>query len=120
MMAARRAIQTLGIPVVAKNNSGSVSPAKRAADILKSGGAIAVPTDTICGLVALAQNAGAVKKLYDIKERNDAKPITICVAEVADLGFWGEVDKGVTASGVLGNLLPGPVTTLPRRRECSG
>ena len=45
----------------------SVSPAKRAADILKSGGVIAVPTDTIYGLAALVQNAGAVKKLYDIK-----------------------------------------------------
>ena len=44
-----------------------MSPAKRAADILKSGGVIAVPTDTIYGLAALVQNAGAVKKLYDIK-----------------------------------------------------
>ena len=45
----------------------SVSPAKRAADILKSGGVIAVPTDTIYGIAALVQSAAAVKKLYDIK-----------------------------------------------------
>ena len=48
-----------------------MSPAKRAADILKSGGVIAVPTDTIYGLTALVQNAGAVKKLYDIKVKLD-------------------------------------------------
>ena len=93
----------------------SVSPAKRAADILKAGGVIAVPTDTIYGLAALVQNAGAVQKLYDIKGRDDAKPIAICVAEVADLGVWGEVDEGV--DGVLGDLLPGPVTILLRRKE---
>ena len=44
-----------------------MSPAKRAADILKSGGVIAVPTDTIYGIAALVQSAAAVKKLYDIK-----------------------------------------------------
>ena len=49
--------------------------------------------------------------------RDDAKPIAICVAEVADLGVWGEVDEGVAASGVLGDLLPGPVTILLRRKE---
>ena len=96
--------------------SRSVSPAKRAADILKSGGVIAVPTDTIYGLAALVQNEGAVKRLYDIKGRVDAKPISICVAEVEDLGAWGEVDEGVTP-GVLGDLLPGPVTILLRRKE---
>ena len=45
----------------------SVSPAMRAAEILKSGGVIAVPTDTIYGIAALVQSAAAVKKLYDIK-----------------------------------------------------
>ena len=55
--------------------------------------------------------------IFDIKGRDDAKPIAICVAEVADLGVWGEVDEGVAASGVLADLLPGPVTILLRRKE---
>ena len=48
--------------------------------------------------------------------RDDAKPISICVADVADVGRWGEVGEGMAASGVLGDLLPGPVTVLLRRR----
>lgn len=119
-MAGKRAVQTLVVPVVAKGTNGSVSPAKRAADILKSGGVIAVPTDTIYGIAALVQSAAAVKKLYDIKGRDDAKPISICVADVADVGAWGEVGEALAASpggGVLGDLLPGPVTVLLRRRE---
>ena len=46
--------------------------------------------------------------------RDDSKPISICVADVADVGAWGEVGEGM--AGVLGDLLPGPVTVLLRRR----
>ena len=41
------------------------------------------------------------------------------MAEVADVGLWGEVGEALAASpgGILGDLLPGPVTILLRRRE---
>ena len=39
------------------------------------------------------------------------------MAEIADVGVWGEVSEGVAASGVLEDLLPGPVTVLLRRKE---
>lgn len=42
------------------------------------------------------------------------------MADVADVGAWGEVGEALAASpggGVLGDLLPGPVTVLLRRRE---
>ncbi len=54
----------------------------------------------------------AVKSLYDIKGRDLAKPIAICVAEVEDVYRWGHV---TVPRSVLSSLLPGPVTAVFRR-----
>ena len=102
--------QTLVMPVAAAARNGcAVSPApsaRAAAEILQSGGVVATPTDTVYGIAALVQNAAAVKKLYSVKGRDDAKPIAICVAEVKDLAAWGEGTDDL--AGVLQDLLPGP------------
>jgi len=47
---------------------------KRAFDILRSGGLVALPTETVYGLAASAKDDKAVKKLYDVKERSSDKP----------------------------------------------
>ena len=52
---------------------------------LQRGGVVAVPTDTIYGVAALAQNREAVQKLYDIKGRNSEKPVAICVSELEEI-----------------------------------
>lgn len=52
---------------------------------LKDGHIVAVPTDTIYGLACLAQNSEAVKKIYEVKERNGQKPLAICVGEILDI-----------------------------------
>ena len=57
----------------------------RAVDSLKKGNIIALPTDTIYGIAALAQSTLAVKKLYEIKGRHQEKPVAICVGNVEDV-----------------------------------
>ncbi|XP_042337160.1 yrdC domain-containing protein, mitochondrial-like, partial [Plectropomus leopardus] len=52
---------------------------------LKDGHVVALPTDTIYGLACLAQNSEAVRKTYNIKERNGHKPLAICVGEIQDI-----------------------------------
>lgn len=52
---------------------------------LKNGNVIALPTDTIYGVAALAQSTEAVKKLYQIKKRHEEKPVAICVGNVEDV-----------------------------------
>lgn len=56
-----------------------------AASSLKKGNIIALPTDTIYGIAALAQSTVAVQKLYEIKGRHQEKPIAICVGSVEDV-----------------------------------
>ena len=52
---------------------------------LKSGGIIAIPTDTVYGLAADPFNADAVQRLYTIKGRPDGKPIPLILSSVADV-----------------------------------
>lgn len=52
---------------------------------LKNGNVIAIPTDTIYGVAALAQSTEAVSKLYEIKRRHEEKPVAICVGNLEDV-----------------------------------
>lgn len=53
--------------------------------ILKAGGVILYPTDTIWGLGCDATNAEAVKRIYDIKKRDDSKSMIILMADEREL-----------------------------------
>ena len=56
-----------------------------AVESLKSGGIIAIPTDTVYGLGADPFNASAVQKLYTFKGRPDGKPIPLILSSVEDI-----------------------------------
>ncbi|XP_069559942.1 threonylcarbamoyl-AMP synthase [Brachyistius frenatus] len=81
---------------------------------LKEGHVVAVPTDTIYGLTCFAQNCEAVRKIYDIKGRNEEKPLAICVGEIQDIYRYCKV---TVKEELLGDLLPGPVTLVFERSE---
>lgn len=50
---------------------------------------ISIPTDTIYGLACNANDHNAIKRLYEIKGRNEEKPVAICVSDYGDLKHWG-------------------------------
>lgn len=56
-----------------------------ALDVLRRGGVILYPTDTIWGLGCDATNAAAVKRIYGIKKREDSKSLIILVADERDI-----------------------------------
>ena len=57
----------------------------RLKSVLKQGGIIAVPTDTIYGVACLACNKQSLAKIYSIKGRDMAKPLAISVGRIEDL-----------------------------------
>lgn len=81
-----------------------------AIDILNSGGVVAIPTDTVYGLACSATNSDGINKLYEIKKRNESKPVAICVGKVEDVSLWAEVAH--LPKGLLRSLFPGPVTLV--------
>lgn len=63
---------------------------KKALEILRSGGVILYPTDTIWGIGCDATNADAVKRVYEIKRRADNKSMLVLVDSVAMLERYVE------------------------------
>jgi L-threonylcarbamoyladenylate synthase len=58
---------------------------KAAVDVLRKGGVILYPTDTVWGIGCDATNAEAVKRIYKIKQRDDHKAMITLVADLAAL-----------------------------------
>lgn len=56
---------------------------RQAVQVLKSGGIILYPTDTIWGIGCDATNAEAVRRVYALKQRDDSKAL-ICLVDSAD------------------------------------
>ena len=56
---------------------------KKAIEVLRNGGIILYPTDTIWGIGCDATNADAVKRIYELKRRADNKSMLVIVGSVA-------------------------------------
>src|SRR4051812_32836743 len=54
----------------------------KAISVLKEGGVIALPTDTLYALAAAALDNGAVERVYAIKGREEGKPMPLFVSDV--------------------------------------
>lgn len=88
---------------------------QRAADVIRAGGIVAFPTDTLYGVACDAWNAAGLKALYELKGRSESKPVAIVVAAAEDVGTVAICEADSPVAKVVGELLPGPFTVvLPR------
>lgn len=94
--------------------------AKRAAELLRAGEIVALPTETVYGLAANAWNADAVAKIYEAKGRPAHNPIIIHVASAA-LARSCVTQWPVVAEKLSQAFWPGPLTmVLPKAKEIPG
>jgi len=63
---------------------------KKSLEVLRKGGTILYPTDTIWGLGCDATNTEAVKKIYEIKKRQDSKSLLVLLDMAAYLPYYIE------------------------------
>lgn len=61
---------------------------KQALEVLKKGGVILYPTDTIWGIGCDATNPEAVKRVYEIKKRADSKAMLVLIDSPAKLNYY--------------------------------
>ncbi len=64
---------------------------RKSHEILKQGGVILYPTDTIWGLGCDATNAEAVKKIYEIKKRTEHKSMLVLLEDVGKIASYADV-----------------------------
>ncbi len=89
---------------------------EEAAQIIKSGGLVAFPTETVYGLGANALNPFAVTKIFELKERPTFDPLIVHIADFADLNLL--VDKpSESVLELAKKFWPGPLTiVLPKSK----
>ncbi len=87
---------------------------RRAADILKRGGLVAFPTETVYGLGADAANAQAVARLYAVKGRPADHPVIVHFAGAEQAFAWAR-EVPDAARRLAARFWPGPLTLILKR-----
>jgi L-threonylcarbamoyladenylate synthase len=92
-------------------SKASRSSLKRAAEILRSGGTVALPTETVYGLGANALDAAAIAKIFAAKERPSWDPL---IVHISDTEMLRQVVASIpeSATKLIDAFWPGPLTLL--------
>lgn len=85
----------------------------RAAGIVKTGGVIAYPTETVYGIGAPATDVGALQRVYQIKNRPLNQPLSIAVSSMEMLKSVAKVE----CEDFILKFLPGPVTVILKKNK---
>lgn len=87
----------------------------RAAEVLRAGGVVAFPTETVYGLGADAERDEAVRRVFAIKGRPAGHPLIVHFADPEALDRWAS-DVPDAASRLAAAFWPGPLTLILRKR----
>lgn len=92
--------------------------AKDAARVLKEGGAVIFPTDTLYALGVDALSERAIEHFFALKKRPLQKPVPVFVKDIESAGELAYIDK--KQEEIIKHLWPGPFTfVLEKRKEVS-
>ena len=90
---------------------------RHAADVIRDGGLVAFPTETVYGLGANALSAEAVAHIFVAKGRPATNPLIVHIADVSEVlnvaSGWPE-----TAAKLAARFWPGPLTLVVPKRDC--
>lgn len=86
------------------------------AQIIKNGGLVIFPTETVYGIGTNALDSKAVKKLYEVKKRPYEKPISLLVNSIEMIE---NIAKDITKLEyeLIKNFFPGPLTIILKKKE---
>ena len=86
----------------------------RAVEVLRAGGVVAIPTDTLYGLAASAFDADAVHRIFEIKGRDRSAALPLLLGDPEDVSLYASPVPGA-AWRLIERFWPGPLTiVLPR------
>jgi len=87
---------------------------EHAVEVIRSGGLVAIPTETVYGLAADATNENAVRRLFEVKARPSTHPVIVHISSADELDQWAQrVDR--PARILTEAAWPGPLTVVVPR-----
>jgi L-threonylcarbamoyladenylate synthase len=90
---------------------------ERAVGILRAGGLVAFPTETVYGLGADARSAHAVRKIFATKGRPADHPVIVHLASIDEVAQWAR-EAPQAAQRLMRHFWPGPLTLILQRAAC--
>jgi L-threonylcarbamoyladenylate synthase len=87
----------------------------QAGDILRRGGLVAYPTETVYGLAASAFDDTAIARVFDAKGRPHGQPLPVQIASAEEVETLAQ-DISAAARTLLAAFFPGPLTLVFRRQ----
>ncbi|MER8010268.1 L-threonylcarbamoyladenylate synthase [Streptomyces sp. NPDC094149] len=87
---------------------------EKAAGVLRAGGLVGLPTETVYGLGANAEDPAAVARIFQVKGRPPSHPLIVHIGGAEQLDDWAE-DVPATARLLAEHFWPGPLTLVLRR-----
>ena len=100
-----------GSMLIAINNQNpQMRLIRRAVEILKSGGIIIYPTDTVYGMGCDLFNKKGIERIYEIQRRDRKQPLSFVCADLKDISHYARVSDD--AYKIMKRLLPGPYTFI--------
>ncbi len=88
---------------------------RKAADVLRTGGLVVFPSDTVYGLLVDATNQKAVDKLLAFKDRWPGKAISVAVSDKEMAKKYVEFNENT--ENIYDKLLPGPFTIISKGKK---
>lgn len=88
---------------------------KRAAEIIRAGGLVAFPTETVYGLGANALDAAAASKIYAAKGRPSDNPLIIHLSSAEEADSYAYVPSSYKK--LADAFIPGPITAIMKKRD---
>lgn len=90
------------------------SDIEKAAGVLRAGGLVALPTETVYGLGANAEDPAAVSRIFQVKGRPPSHPLIVHIGGAQHLDDWVQ-EVPATARLLTERFWPGPLTLVLRR-----
>ncbi len=87
----------------------------KAVSVLKNGGVVALPTETVYGLAGDLFSKKAVRKIYKIKSRNFSKPLSVFVPDIESVSLYVEKLPDF-AYKLMRTFCPGPLTVVLKKK----
>lgn len=107
-------MQTKILRVNPKNPS--ISQIMQAAKIIKSGGIVAFPTETVYGLGANALDSKSVRKIFTAKGRPSDNPLIVHISDIAEIGILADNIPNM-AYDLMERFWPGPLTLVLKKSK---
>jgi L-threonylcarbamoyladenylate synthase len=82
--------------------------------VLRGGGVVGVPTETVYGVAADARNPAAIAAIFALKGRPDGRPLPVLLPDAAALGAWCP-EASEAAKTLAAAFWPGPLTLVVAR-----